>query len=310
MPAYNGRMRALLIVNTRAATVTPRTVSVIERALASEAKVELLLTKRQGHASYLAKGAAHEGVDLVVAVGGDGTVNEVANGLAGTEVPLAIIPGDGTNVLARSLGIPRDPIDATAYALANLRMPPRRVPLGRADGRYFTFGCGMGFDGAIVREVERRQVRKKAVGQGYYIWSGLRLFFGGIDRRRPTVSLRWGPNLEHAREGLFLAVCQKNDPFTYLGPRPMRVCPDVRLEGGLDCLAIDRFSTAFVLRIVGEMFGAGRHIRHRNVLYLHDEERIEATSEQPLPVQMDGEYVGERDRLAIELVTDALSLIA
>lgn len=303
-------MRALLIVNTAAATVTPRAVSVIEHALASEAKVEMLLTKRQGHASYLAKGAVHEGVDVVVALGGDGTVNEVANGLAGTEVPLGIIPGGGTNVLARALGIPRDPIDATAYLLSNLRGPPRRIPLGRAEGRHFTFACGMGFDGAIVREVERRQLRKKAVGQGYYVWSGLRLFFGGVDRRSPTVTVRWGPNLEQSRDMLFLAICQKNDPFTYLGPRPMRICPDVRLEGGIDCLAIDRFSTPFVLRIVGEMFGSGRHVRNRHVLYLRDQERIEVTSGEPLPVQMDGEYVGERRRLLIELVPDALSLIA
>lgn len=302
-------MRALLIVNTAAATVTPRAVSVIERALASEAKVEMLLTKRQGHASYLAKGAVHEGVDLVVVLGGDGTVNEVANGLAGSEIPLGIIPGGGTNVLARSLGIPRDPIDATAHLLSNLRTPPRRIPLGRAEGRHFTFACGMGFDGAIVREVERRQLRKKAVGQGYYIWSGVRLFFGGVDRRNPSVTLRWGPNLEHRRDGLFLALCQKNDPFTYLGTRPLRVCPDVRLERGIDCLALDRFSTPFVLRIVSEMFGSGRHIRNRHVVYLRDQERVEVTSQEPLPVQMDGEYLGERRRLLVELVPDALSLI-
>ncbi|HEX2030228.1 MAG TPA: diacylglycerol kinase family protein [Actinomycetota bacterium] len=303
-------MRALLIVNTAAATVTPRAVSVIEHALASEAKVEMTLTKRQGHASYLAKGAVHEGVDLVVSLGGDGTVNEVANGLAGSHVPLGIIPGGGTNVMARSLGIPRDPIDATAYLLSNLRTPPRRVALGRAEGRHFTFACGMGLDGAIVREVERRQLRKKAVGQGYYVWSGLRLFFGGIDRRSPSVIVRWGPNLEHRRDGLFLAVCQKNDPFTYLGSRPMRICPDVRLEGGIDCLGLDRLTTSFVLRIVTEMFGSGRHVRNRHVLYLRDQERIEITAEEPLPVQMDGEYLGERRRLLLELVPDALSLVA
>jgi diacylglycerol kinase family enzyme len=303
-------MRALLVVNTRAATVTPRAVSVIEHALASEGSVEMVLTKRQGHATHLAKGAAHEGVDLVVSLGGDGTVNEVANGLAGTAVPMGIIPGGGTNVLARSLGIPRDPIEATASLLANLRHEPRRVPLGRADDRYFTFACGVGFDGAIVREVERRQLRKRAVGQGYYVWSGLRLFFGGMERRRPVVHLRWGPDLEHRRDGLFLAICQKTDPFTFLGPRPMRICPDARLERGLDCFAVDRFTTGFVLRVVGEVFGSGRHVRNRHAVYLRDQQRIEITCDEPLPMQMDGEYVGERTRVLVECVPDALSLVA
>src|SRR5918999_3856932 len=130
-------MRLLVIVNVNAQSVTPWTVDVIERALASEFKVEVVRTKRKEHAMHLARGAVHEGFDAVVSFGGDGTVNEVANGLAGSAVPLAIIPGGGTNVLARSLGIPPDPIDATAHLLANYRKPPRRVPLGRADGRFF-----------------------------------------------------------------------------------------------------------------------------------------------------------------------------
>ncbi|MGH2724519.1 MAG: diacylglycerol/lipid kinase family protein [Actinomycetota bacterium] len=302
-------MRALLIVNTNAATVTPLKVSVIESALASASeKVDLMLTKRQGHATHLAKGAAHEGVDLVVVHGGDGTVNEVANGLAGSDVPLGIIPGGGTNVLARSLGIPRDPIDATAHLLSGLRSPPRKVPLGRADDRYFAFTCGMGFDGAIVREVERRQGRKRAVGQGYYVWSGLRLFFGGVDRSAPHLRVRWGPELEHSREGLFVAISQKTSPFTYLGNRPMRICPEARLELGLDLFATDRFTTGHVLRLVEQMFGSARHTRSRHVLYLHDQPSIEISADRPLPVQMDGEFLGDRERILLESVPDALTL--
>jgi diacylglycerol kinase family enzyme len=301
-------MRALLIANTNASTVTPRKMWVIERALASELKLEVVLTKRKEHATHLAKGAAHEGLDLVIALGGDGTVNEVVNGLAGTPVPLAILPGGGTNVLARSLGIPQDTIEATGHLIANLKDQPRRVPLGRADGRYFTFGCGMGFDGAIVRDVERRQMLKKTVGQWYYVWSGLRIF-AAVDRRHPSISLRWGPELEHRRDGLFVAICQKTSPFTYLGRREMRICPEARLELGLDCLAIDRFDTRFILRVVAQIFGSARHVRNRHVLYLHDETKIEVTSRRPLPVEMDGEFIGERDRLLLESVPGALSLL-
>jgi diacylglycerol kinase family enzyme len=304
-------VRALLVANARAASVTPRTLSVIQHALASEMDliVDLQRTKRQGHATHLTRGAVHEGMDLVISLGGDGTVNEIANGLAGSPVPMAIIPGGGTNVLARSLGIPPDPIDATAHLLANYRKPPRRVPLGRADGRYFTFACGMGLDGAIVRDVERRQVLKKTAGRGYYVWAALRLFFGGVDRRRPQISVRWGGRLEYVRDGLFLAICQNTRPFTYLGNRPMHVCPHAELEKGLDVFAIDSFGTATVLRVAAQTFTTARHLRNRHVLYLHDQGRIEIAAQAPLPVQMDGEYLGDRERLSLEAVPDALSLV-
>jgi diacylglycerol kinase family enzyme len=301
-------VRLLLVVNVNAQTVTPRRVSVIEHALASEFKVEIEHTKRQGHAMHVARGAVHEGFDLVAAMGGDGTVNEVANGLAESPVPLAIIPGGGTNVLARSFGIPNDPVEATGHLLAIRNNPPRRIPLGRADGRYFTFTCGMGFDGAIVRAVERRQGLKRTGGQGFYIWSGVRLAVA-YPRREPPVTVRWGQDLEQERDGLFLAIAQNNRPFTFLGDREVNICPRVELDGGLDLLAFDRFRILFILRMFLATLGSGRHIRNRHALYLHDEERIELTSEIPLPVQMDGEYIGERTSLTLEAVPGALSVL-
>jgi YegS/Rv2252/BmrU family lipid kinase len=302
-------MRALLIANVNAATVTPRMAEVMERALSSEMKVDLQATKRQGHATHLARGAVHEDVDLVISFGGDGTVNEVANGLAGSAVPLAIIPGGGTNVLARSLGIPKDPIEATGHLLANLRNEPRRVALGRADDRYFTFACGIGLDGAIVRAVERRQRIKKTAGEWYYVWSGARLLFAGIDRSDPPVTVRWGPDLEHHRDDLFLAIVQNTRPYTYLGDREMHICPRADLDGGLDLLALDRFRLSFILRIVGQMFTTGRHVNNRHVLSLHDQQRIEITTSLPMPVEMDGEYVGDRTTLRMESVANALSVL-
>jgi diacylglycerol kinase family enzyme len=302
-------VRLLLVVNVHAQSVTPWTVNVIERALRSEFEVERAETKRQGHATHLARGAAHEGFDLVVSMGGDGTVNEVVNGLAGTHVPLGLIPAGGTNVLARSLGIPKDPVEATWHLLANRNNPPRRVPLGRAAGRYFTFASGIGFDGAIVRDVERRQRLKKGLGHPYYVWSGVRIFFGGVDRRNPPLRLRWGPNLEHERDGLFLAICQKTRPFTYFRNREMNICPEARLEKGIDCLALDTFRSSTILRIAAQAFRGGVDVRKPHVLYLHDQQQIEASGAMPLPVQMDGEYVGDHRRVLFESVPDALSLL-
>jgi diacylglycerol kinase family enzyme len=302
-------VKLLLIVNAKAGSVTPGAVNVIESALSSEFKVERAETKRQGHATHLAQGAAHEGVDLVVSMGGDGTVNEVVNGLAGTHVPLGLIPAGGTNVLARSLGIPKDPVEATWHLLANRNNPPRRVPLGRAAGRYFTFGCGIGFDGAIVREVERRQRMKKNLGHPYFVWSGLRIFFAGVDRKHAPIRLRWGPNLEHERKSLFMAICQKTRPFTYFKDREMNICPEARLEKGIDCLAVDTFRAPTILRIVGQAFRGGVDIRNPHILYLHDQQQIEATGDIDLPVQMDGEYIGDHRKVLFESIPDALSLL-
>jgi diacylglycerol kinase family enzyme len=303
------RVRLRLIVNVNAQSVTPSTVNVIEHALASEFDVERAETKRQGHATHLAEGAAHEGLDLVVAMGGDGTVNEVANGLAGTHVPMALIPGGGTNVLARSLGISNDPIEATWHLLANRNNPPRRVPLGRAADRYFTLSCGIGFDGAIVRDVERRQRLKKGLGHPYFVWSGLRIFFAGVDRRHPPIKLRWGPNLEHGRDRLFLAICQKTRPLTFFRNREMNICPEARLEKGIDLLAIDTFRAPTILRIAGQAFRGGVDVRNPHILYLHDQQQIEVSADMLLPVQMDGEYIGDHQRVLLESVPDALSLL-
>lgn len=303
-------MRLLLIANVKAQTVTPRKVRFMHRALASQADVELVHTKRRGHGTELARRAVDEGYDVVVVLGGDGTVNEAANALVGTPIPVAIIPGGGTNVLARALGIPRDPVRAAGHLLAVMREPPRRIWVGRADDRYFAFTCGLGLDGAIVRRVERRQLLKKTAGHGYYVWSGFAAALSDYDRRTPLATVRWGDELEHERRGLFLAISQNGRPFTYLLSRPMHLCPMARFDRGLDLIGIESFRIPFLLRMVVRSFGSRRHIRDHRVLHLHDQRRIEIACDRPLPAQMDGEYLGLRDRLSLEAVPDALSVLA
>lgn len=281
----------------------------ISKALSADYKVQVAETKRHGHATHVAKGAVHEGFDVVVAMGGDGTLNEVANGLAGSHVPLGILPGGGTNVFARSLGIPEDLLEAASILLENGHGEPRRISLGRADGRYFVFTCGMGLDGAIVRTVERRQRLKRAGGESFYIWSGL-LAYARYDRRRPHVRLSWGRDLENERSGLYLAITQKQSPFTYLGEREFRVCPDASLDRGMDCFALDSMRLRTILRTILQAFSSGRHVRGRHALYVQDQPRLVVESDRALPVQMDGEYIGERTRLELEVVPDALSVIA
>jgi diacylglycerol kinase family enzyme len=302
--------RVLLISNANAHTVTPYTKHVIAKALAAGSRLQHVETKRRGHAIHVARGAAHEGIDLVVVLGGDGTANEVLNGLACTPVPMAILPGGGANVLARSFGSPRDPVEATGRLLERLDAEPVRIPLGRINGRFFAANFGVGLDAAIVRAVDRRQLAKRVAGEGFFVWTAFRVFLFKTNRRRPQLRVSWGQGLEHAREDLFLVIGQNLDPYTYLGPRAMRVCPDVSVTEGLDFFALDRLRTTLVLRVALQTFTRGRHVRNKHGLSVHDVRRIRIECGRGMPFQADGELLGEAEAIDVDLIPDALSILA
>ena len=301
--------RLLLITNATAYRTTPYQREVIPRALAAEFKVDMTATTRPGDATILARQAAVDGIEIVAAMGGDGTVNEVANGLAGTDSSLAIVPAGMANVFARSLGIPNDPIEATGWLVENPNTPPRRVPLGRVDGRYFTVSCGVGLDAAIVREVDRRPRAKKRVGDWSFVWSGIQVFFRHYDRRVPRIDLSWGPLPEDRHGGLFLAIIQNTTPYTFFRNRAMRLCPDAELEGGLDVLALDSLKVRVALPVLLGAFGSARHIRRRHVVSVTGRRRFDVRCEGSLLVQVDGELVGQHARLAVESVPTALNVL-
>lgn len=301
--------RLLLIVNEHAYRVTRERRVAIADGLSGAFKLEEARTERPGHAIELTREAVLDGVEIVAALGGDGTVNEVANGMAGTDVAMAILPGGMANVFARSLGIPNDALAATRSLVDNATGSPRQVALGVVGGRYFTSNCGVGLDAAIVRRVEEHQRAKKRGGDWFFVWSGLRVFFTGFDRRKPRVRMAWGEDLEHRREGLYLAIIQNTGPYTYLGKRPMRLCPAAELDSGLDCLALDSLRTRVALGVVLSSFGSARHVGKPHVLHLRDQRSIEIGCDGPMPVQVDGEFIGERDRVLVETVPSVLSVI-
>ena len=301
--------RLLLISNENAYRTTAYQRKVIPRALAAEFKVDVAGTTQPGDATLLARRAALDGIEIVAALGGDGTVNEVANGIAGTDSSLAILPAGMANVFARSVGIPNDPIEATGWLVENRDISPRRVPLGRVANRFFTVSCGVGLDAAIVREVERRQWTKKRVGDWFFVWSGLRVFFHGYDRRKPLIHLAWGPGPEERRDGLFLAIAQNTTPYTYFRSRAMRLCPDAELEGGLDLLALDSLKTRVAIPVVARAFRSARHVRRRHAIYVEDRRQFDLRCDRPLPVQVDGEFIGEHERLLVESVPAALGVL-
>jgi diacylglycerol kinase family enzyme len=294
----------LLIVNTVAQTVTRYARDVIAGALSSEFRVEIGETKGPGHAGELATAAAERGIDLVVALGGDGTVNEVANGLAGTPVPMAVLPGGGANVFARSLGLPRDAVDAAGILLERLHEPPRRVPLGRAGDRWFLANAGVGIDAAIVRRVEERQLAKRLAGDLSYAWSGLRVLFSEYDRHTPHLRVRLG---DTEVDGVFSTMVQNVDPYTYLGDRSIRFCAGASLEGGLDAVAFRTLRTTLITRVLLRAVRSGKPAR-RAAAYGHDLAFVRIEADLPMPLQVDGEYVGEVEAISIESVPGALLL--
>ena len=158
-------MRLLLVVNTSASSVTARARVVIHKALSADHEVVMKETNRRGHAARLAQGAAADGLDAVVVLGGDGTLNEAANGLAGSPTALAVLPGGSTNVFARTIGMANDPIEATSQLLSALAAGSvERVGLGQANARYFLFHAGIGFDAAVVAGVEKLASLKRYAG--------------------------------------------------------------------------------------------------------------------------------------------------
>jgi len=182
-------MRLLLLVNTSASSVTPRARVVIQKALAADHDVHVAETSRRGHATRLALGAAADDVDVVVVLGGDGTLNEAANGLAGTGTALAVVPGGSTNVFARTIGFVNDPIEATGQLLAALNRPgsTRRIGLGSMNGRYFLFNAGVGLDAAVIARVDRRRTLKRWAGSA----ESLPIAAAALLQARPLPSLTW-----------------------------------------------------------------------------------------------------------------------
>ncbi|OWY60756.1 hypothetical protein B7486_67455, partial [cyanobacterium TDX16] len=229
-------MRVLLLVNSSASSVTARARVVIRKALSADHDVTLAETSRRGHATRLAQGAAGDGTDVVVVLGGDGTLNEAANGLAGTQTALAALPGGSTNVFARTLGLPNDPIEATGVLLDALdRGSIRPVGLGSVNGRYFLFHVGLGFDAASIEQVEKRSSLKRYAGHPLFIWAALTTWMRHYDRSRPRFVVRIGD--EVVDDGYFTIVLNTN-PYTYLGNRPLAIAPDAGLDQPLVSITI------------------------------------------------------------------------
>jgi len=301
-------MRALLIVNPKATATTARTRDVLARALASDLKLDVVHTQRRGHAADLARQAVEDELDLVVTLGGDGTVNEAVNGLAGSDVSLAVVPGGSTNVFARALGLSPSAVEATGEILDAIRVGRRRViNLGLADDRYFTFCAGLGIDAEVVHEVELRRRAGRRATPTLYVSSAVRHFFTACDRKDPALTLQI-PGAEPV-PGMFNLVVANGRPWTYLGRRAVDPCPEGDFNAGLDVLGLTKLSTVATLRVVRQMLVERAAVKGRRLVARHDLDTFTVTSTRPIALQLDGDYVGERDQVTFHSAAAALNVV-
>jgi diacylglycerol kinase family enzyme len=311
-------MRALLVVNEQATTTSARTRDLLVRALGSAVDLQVAYTRSRDHATALARRAT--GAGLVVTHGGDGTVNEVVNGLmsvgtTATDRPvLGVVPGGSTNVFARALGLPRDWAEAAGVILEALRdrrteLPARTIGLGRADERYFTFCAGLGLDAAVIRRVEQARLRGRISTPGLYLRSTLRELLSHRTRHHPGITVETAAPEQPGAEHLATVIVQNTAPWTYLGDRPIDPNPDASFERGLDVLAMHTLRVPATARTFGQML-SGRSAPHgRQLVRWHDLTELTLRAATPLPFQVDGDYLGERDKVQLTAVPAALRVV-
>ncbi|MCP3936814.1 MAG: hypothetical protein GY708_15745 [Actinomycetia bacterium] len=302
-------MKITLLVNGAASSVTARTRVMIRKTLSHHHDVTVATTSRRGHASRLARGAAAKGTDVVVTLGGDGTLNEAANGLAGTGCALAALPGGSTNVFARTMHTPDDPVVAAQEVLEAIdRGSLRRVGLPSVNGRYFLFHAGLGFDAAVVEQVEKRSWLKRYAGHPLFIWAGFSTWVHHYDKSRPRMSFEYGDGT--GVHDVYLGVVLNTDPYTYLGSKPLSIDPEATIDTSLSTVGVRTMQFRPMMRLVGHLVkGNGRLIEDPLVEHRRDVADLVVRGHGPFPYQLDGDHLGDTEELTFTWRPDVLTLV-
>jgi diacylglycerol kinase family enzyme len=313
------KRRMLIIVNPYATTVSDRLRNLVVYALQGRFEVDAVDTEAQGHATELCREAAHEGYDVVVAFGGDGTVNEAANGLIGAPsqwaganpTPLTCLPGGSANVFGKILGIPGELVDATEHLLAMADdWRPRTVDLGVVNGRCFTFASGLGVDASVVERVDSNPRLKARLGPYYFTWAAISTFARHYLIRPPRMVARAG---EQTLEGV-TTIVQNGSPFTYFQNRPIEVAEGAALDSGaLAASVLHRARPLDMPSIAWRAFSPRARIaRHRQVSSFPalSELTVQSADGRPLPLQVDGDFIGEVDEARYSILPRALNVVS
>jgi len=284
-------VQLLLVVNPYASSVSPRTQVLVQRALGESHEVQVAETTRRNHATRLAEDAARRGLDGIVVLGGDGTVNEVANGIAGTTTAMLPLPGGSTNVFCRTLGLPDDPQDAVKFSLKAIEQDLiREVGLGSINGRYFLFHTGVGFDAAVVEQVERQGDLKRYLNHPLFVYAAIKTWLRHYDKSEPAFSIEFADG--RVDDGYF-AVCLNTDPYTYLGNLPLHVVPEANLDSGLGTVTLRSLKSQHLVKIVMDALRPPAGLTANKFLDLRsDLDHATLKARRPLPVQVDGDFIG------------------
>ena len=313
LPDRRAKKRMLVIVNPYATTVSDRLKNLVVYALQGRYEVDAINTKARDHATELSREAARDGYDVVVAFGGDGTVNEAANGLAGSDTPVTCLPGGATNVFARTLGIPNDVVDATEYLLRMADdFQPRRVDTGLVNGRHFVFASGVGLDASVVERVDSHPRRKARFGEWYFTYAAVASFNRKylVNPPRMVVETDDGQS-----SGAVTVIVQNSDPFTYFGNRPIRVCRGAGLDTGrLGLAALRRASLIDMPTLIARIFSgrAETLLRHRQVTDFDPVQgvTVKTADGRPLPIEVDGDFIGDFEQVRYEIAPRSLAVVA
>lgn len=307
------KLRMLLIVNPYASTVSGQIKNVVVYALQSRYDVEVIDTRERGHATEIVAGAlARSSYDVVCSFGGDGTANEVINGMIGSEVPFTFLPGGMTNVIGRVLGIPNDIVDATEHLLSVAdHFEPRRIDLGDANGRKFIFAAGAGLDAQIVKACEARPAMKRRFGQNFYAATAVRIFGKNVFQRS-----RLRVEAEGLESNGIVAIAQNANPFTYFGEREIELCAEAGLDTrSLSIVTLDRANPIDFFPIATRLLTPGTDLAENRHIHIAPEvQRAHVTKRKPdgpkIPLQADGDHIGDYDEIVFTALPAAINIIA
>src|SRR3954466_4436731 len=316
LPPRPAKRRMLIIVNPYATTVSDRLKNLVVYALQGRYDVEAVSTEAQNHATEIGR-EARDGYDVVVAFGGDGTVNEVANGLAGTDVPVSVLPGGSTNVVCRTLGIPNDVVDATEHLIGLADdFRPRKIDRGRCNGRHFVFACGVGLDATVVKRVDANPRLKARARQWYYTWAAVTGFYRHYLRNPVRLELE----IDGEKHEGVTAIAQNSDPFTYFASVPIRICEEIGLDDGTLGMALlsrgnQREMHPIATRVLSNKLHASKNRQIEEFgevaeAMVRSISMDEDGQPRPFPVQVDGDYIGEHTELAFGVDRGALTVVA
>lgn len=296
-------MRGVLIVNPRATTTSPAVTDVLVHALAGELDLDVVMTTHKGHGYVIGEHARAERLDIVVTLGGDGTIHEIVNGMLadGTtqDLPLlATVPGGSGNVFARSCGLPNDAVEAAGQILAAMRAGrSREIGIGRFESeqvdapRWFVANAGVGLDAEIIAAMDAQRREGKTASPARYLSTTLRQLFTRTNRKEPALTIERDHHepIDH----VFLAIIQNTSPWTYFGPLPLNPCPAASFDTGLDVFALRNLRLHNAAIAAQRILTSSKAGSTRSAIrVLHDQPELRISATRPMDVQLDGEGIG------------------